>query len=62
MAIGAVEALQAYGYNKGDKSKNIIVVGIDGLPEAKDLIDKGIMTGTIIQDPMPQLRCFILLE
>ena len=51
MAIGAVEALQTYGYNKGDKSKNIIVVGFDGLQEAKDLIDKGFMTGTVTQDP-----------
>lgn len=51
MAIGAIEALQKYGYNKDNKSKNIIVVGIDGLPEAKNLIDKGIMTGTVIQDP-----------
>ncbi|MCI1578810.1 MAG: substrate-binding domain-containing protein [Clostridium beijerinckii] len=51
MAIGAVEALQKYGYNKGEKSKNIAIVGIDGLPEAKSLIDKGFMTGTVIQDP-----------
>jgi methyl-galactoside transport system substrate-binding protein len=51
MAIGAIEALQTYGYNKGDKSKNILVVGFDGIPEAKELIDKGMMTGTIIQDP-----------
>jgi len=51
MAIGAIEALQKYGYNTGDKSKNIPVVGIDGLPEAIDLIDKGFMTGTVIQDP-----------
>lgn len=51
MAIGAIEALQAYGYNKGDKSKNILVVGFDGSPEAKDLIDKGFMTGTVTQDP-----------
>lgn len=51
MAIGAIEALQNYGYNKGGQSKNIVVVGVDGLPEAKQLIDKGIMTGTVIQDP-----------
>ena len=51
MAIGAIEALQEYGYNKGDKSKNIAVVGIDGLTEAKDLIDKGVMAGAVIQDP-----------
>jgi methyl-galactoside transport system substrate-binding protein len=48
MAIGAIEALQKYGYNTGDKSKYIPIVGIDGLPEAKDLIDKGLMTGTVI--------------
>lgn len=51
MAIGAVKALQTYGYNKGDKLKNILVVGFDGLQEAKDLIDKGFMTGTVTQDP-----------
>lgn len=51
MAIGAIEALQTYGYNIGDKSKNIIVVGIDKTQEAKDLIDKGFMTGTVGHDP-----------
>jgi methyl-galactoside transport system substrate-binding protein len=50
MAIGAIASLQKYGYNKGDTSKYIPVVGIDGLKEAKDLIDKGMMTGTISQD------------
>ena len=50
MAIGAIEALQKYGYNTGDKSRNIAVVGIDGLQEAIDLIDKGSMSGTVIQD------------
>ncbi|WP_160688166.1 galactose ABC transporter substrate-binding protein [Clostridium sp. C2-6-12] len=50
MAIGAIEALQKYGYNLGDKNKYITVVGIDGLEEAKDLIDKGLMTGTLIQN------------
>lgn len=51
MAIGAIEALQKYGYNKGDKSKNIAVVGIDGSPEAIELINKGFITGTVINDP-----------
>jgi methyl-galactoside transport system substrate-binding protein len=51
MAIGAIEALQTYGYNKGDKSKNIVVVGIDRTKEAKDLIDKGFMTGTVGHEP-----------
>ncbi|MDS0526999.1 galactose ABC transporter substrate-binding protein [Clostridium sp. SHJSY1] len=51
MAIGAIEALQKYGYNTENSKKNIIVVGIDGIPEAKELVNKGIMSGTVIQDP-----------
>jgi methyl-galactoside transport system substrate-binding protein len=51
MAIGAIEALQVYGYNKGDKTKTIPVVGVDAIPEARELIAKGFMTGTVIQDP-----------
>lgn len=52
MAIGAIKALQEYGYNKGDNSKKYIpVVGVDALPEAKELINQGIMTGTVVQDP-----------
>ena len=42
--------LQKYGYNKGDNSKYIPVVGVDAIPEAKELIKQGIMTGTVIQD------------
>jgi len=50
MAIGAIEAFQRYGYNTGDKSKYVSVVGIDGISEVKNLVDKGIMLGTVIQD------------
>jgi methyl-galactoside transport system substrate-binding protein len=50
MAIGAIEALQSYGYNTGDKSKTIPVFGFDAINEAKDLIKKGYMTGTVFQD------------
>ncbi len=51
MAVGAVEALQKYGYNNGNKSKYIPVVGVGGLPEATELIKQGSMTGTVIQNP-----------
>lgn len=51
MAVGAVEALQKYGDNKGDKKAIIPVVGIDGMPAAKDLIQKGFMAGTVVVDP-----------
>lgn len=50
MAIGAIKALQAFGYNTGDKNKTISVVGVDAIPEAIDFIKKGYMTGTVIQD------------
>ncbi|HEY5523932.1 MAG TPA: galactose ABC transporter substrate-binding protein [Clostridium sp.] len=51
MAIGAIEALQKYGYNTGDKTKTILVVGIDAIPEAQDLIRKGFMAGSVLQAP-----------
>lgn len=51
MAIGAIEVLQKYGYNKGDDTKTIAVVGVDAIPEAQELIKKGEMTGSVLQDP-----------
>lgn len=51
MAIGAIKGLQKYGYNKGDSSKYIPVVGVDALPEAKELIKQGAMAGTVAQYP-----------
>ena len=33
MALGAIKALQQYGYNKGDKAKTIIVIGVEATPE-----------------------------
>lgn len=50
MAQGAVSALQSLGYNKGDKNKYIPVVGVDATDAAKDLISKGYMTATVLQD------------
>jgi methyl-galactoside transport system substrate-binding protein len=51
MAIGAVKALQKYDYNIGNKSKVIPVIGVDAIPEAKELISKGFMLGSPSQDP-----------
>ncbi|MDR3598586.1 galactose ABC transporter substrate-binding protein [Clostridium sp.] len=51
MAIGAIETLQKYGYNQGDKNKAIPVVGVDAIPAAQELIKKGFMTGSVLQDP-----------
>ncbi|MDS0526744.1 galactose ABC transporter substrate-binding protein [Clostridium sp. SHJSY1] len=56
MAIGAVEALQKYGYNKDDKSKLIPIVGVDLVPEAKELISQGIILGSPSQDPLEMVK------
>ena len=50
MAQGAIAALQAQGYNNGDKAKTIPVVGVDATAAAQDLIAKGFMTGSVLQD------------
>lgn len=50
MAQGAVSALQSAGYNKGDGDKFVPVVGVDATDAAKELINKGYMTGTVMQD------------
>lgn len=53
MAAGAVEALQELNYNKGDLNRTIPVIGFDATDEARELISKGFMTGTVIQNTSP---------
>ncbi len=49
MAIGAIEALQEFGFNK--KGGTFIpVVGIDAIERAKEAIKEGTMHGTVLQD------------
>jgi methyl-galactoside transport system substrate-binding protein len=50
MAVGAIKLLQEYGYNKGDKSKTIPVIGVDVTPAAQELIEKQYMLGSVYQD------------
>ncbi|WP_154826617.1 galactose ABC transporter substrate-binding protein [Clostridium butyricum] len=51
MAQGSIEALHEFGYNMGNlNNNNVIVVGIDGLDEALELIKKKEMTGTVVQN------------
>lgn len=49
MALGAISALQAAGYNK-DSGKVIPVFGVDATDAAKAAIKNGSMTGSIKQD------------
>ena len=48
MALGAISALQAAGYNNGGTV--IPVFGVDATPAAQDAIKNGSMVGTIKQD------------
>ena len=50
MAEGAISALQGAGYNQEGGDKIIPVFGVDAIDSAKEKIDKGIMTGTVMQD------------
>lgn len=61
MAIGAIEALQKQGYNNGDLNKTILVVGIDAIPKAQELIKKGYMAGTVLQDPKEEAEALYTL-
>ena len=50
MALGIISALQDLGYNKGDASKYIPVLGVDATATAGDAINTGSMAGSIKQD------------
>lgn len=54
MALGAIDALQAIGYNTGDPEKYIPVVGIDATADALDAIETGFMLGTVLNDAETQ--------
>ncbi|XMB51972.1 sugar ABC transporter substrate-binding protein [Pseudomonas fluorescens] len=50
MAIGAAMALQQAGKAKGE----IAIVGIDGLPDGLAAIKRGLLAGSVFQDPKAQ--------
>lgn len=50
MALGAIEALKAQGYNSGDKSKYIPVVGVDATAPALEAMANGSLLGTVLND------------
>ncbi|MBO8416301.1 MAG: substrate-binding domain-containing protein, partial [Proteobacteria bacterium] len=50
MALGVLNELQARGYNKGDSSKFIPLIGIDALPKAVEAVSRGQMIGTVYND------------
>ena len=50
MALGAIEALKSEGYNKGDASKYIPVVGVDATAPALEAMKDGSLLGTVLND------------
>ncbi len=50
MALGAIEALKAEGYNKGDAAKYIPVVGVDATAPALQAMKEGSLLGTVLND------------
>ncbi|OOM74924.1 galactose ABC transporter substrate-binding protein [Clostridium sp. BL-8] len=54
MALGAIEALKAEGYNKGDASKYIPVVGVDATAPALQAMKEGSLLGTVLNDAANQ--------
>ena len=47
MALGAIDALKAFGYVPG---RDVYVVGVDALPEALTAIEEGTLSGTVFND------------
>lgn len=54
MALGAIEALKAEGYNTGDASKYIPVVGVDATAPALAAMEDGSLLGTVLNDATNQ--------
>ncbi|MEH7416209.1 galactose/glucose ABC transporter substrate-binding protein MglB [Neobacillus drentensis] len=59
MALGAISSLEKAGYFTGDKF--IPVVGVDAIPEALEMIEKGKMVGTVLNDAKNQGKATIEL-
>ena len=54
MALGAIEALKAEGYNAGDPAKFVPVVGVDATAPALEAMKDGSMLGTVLNDAVNQ--------
>jgi methyl-galactoside transport system substrate-binding protein len=61
MALGAIEALKAAGYNKGDATKYIPVVGVDATAPAVKALEDGTLLGTVLNDAKNQGKATVNL-
>ena len=61
MALGAIGALQAAGYNKGDASKYIPVVSVDATDKGVAALKDGSLLGTVLNDAVNQGNAVVKL-
>lgn len=59
MALGALQAVQAQGYNMGDSNKFIPIVGVDAIPDMLNEIKKGTVVGTVLNDALNQAKATV---
>ena len=59
MALGALQSIQALGYNTGDKAKYIPIVGVDAIPDMLNEIKKGTILGSVLNDPVGQSQALV---
>lgn len=62
MALGALQSVQALGYNKeGDNTKYIPIVGVDAIPDMINEIKKGTVVGSVLNDPVGQSQALVYI-
>ena len=62
MGLGAIQALQAAGYNKGDASKYIPVVSVDATDKGVAALKDGSLLGTVLNDAVNQGNAVVNLS
>lgn len=62
MALGALQSIQALGYNTGDATKFIPIVGVDAIPDVLNEIKKGTIVGTVLNDALNQGKAVVDLS
>ena len=61
MALGAIEALKAAGYNTGDAAKFTPVVGVDATAPALQAMQDGSLLGTVLNDAENQGNATVMI-
>lgn len=62
MALGALQSVQALGYNQGDANKFIPIVGVDAIPDMLNEIKKGTIVGSVLNDALNQAKAVVDLS